>query len=237
MRMPEQPEVSNRTDLPYVTKSKEIILIINKMKTPLKIAIIGVTGNAGKRITAEALNRGHEVTGIARNIDGAAAKTNLTLKVGDVNNPYPLAEMLKGHDVIVSSIKFNDFDHDQLIEAIRLSGVKRYLIVGVASFLEVAPGITGLESGKLPDFLIPIARAAQKYLDILKSADDLDWTVLAPATQFIAGERTGKFRLGGHKLIIDENGKSSISFEDYAIALVNEIEEPHHVKDIFSVGY
>jgi putative NADH-flavin reductase len=211
--------------------------MLNYMKTPLKIAIIGATGNAGKRITEEALIRGHQVTGIARNIDGAALKTNLTLKVGDINNSYALAEILKGHDVVVSSVKFTDFDQDQLIKAIRLSGVKRYLVVGVASLLEVAPGLTGLDSGMFPDFLIPIARAAQKYVDLLHAADDLDWTVLAPATQFTPGERTGKFRLGGHEMIFDENHKSAISFEDYAIALLDEIEEPRHVKDIFSIGY
>jgi uncharacterized protein len=207
------------------------------MKTPLKIAIIGATGNVGKRITEEALDRGHQVTGIARTIDGIAARNNLTLKAGDINNPEPLARILKGHDLIVSSVNFTDYDHDQLIKAVRLSGVKRYLVVGGAGTLEVAPGITGLDSGMLPDFAVPVARAAQHYLNKLLSTKDLDWTVLAPAAAFTAGERTGKFRLGSHELIIDESGKSAISFEDYAIALLNEIETPRHLKDHFSLGY
>jgi putative NADH-flavin reductase len=207
------------------------------MKTSLKIALIGVTGNAGKRIAEEALNRGHQVTGIARNIDGIVPGNNLTLKVGQIDNPEALGATLKGHDLIVSSVKPTDFDHEQLIKAVRLSGVKRYLVVGGASSLEVAPGVSALDSGTLPDFVLPVARATENYLNILRSAKDLDWTVLSPGNEFIAGERTGKFRLGSHELIVDGNGKSSISFEDYAIALLDEIETPRHLKDYFSIGY
>jgi putative NADH-flavin reductase len=207
------------------------------MKTPLKIAIIGATGAVGKRITEEALNRGHLVTGIARTITGIPGRNGLTLKAGDISNPEALADMLKGHDLIVSSVKSVDFNADQLLRAIRLSGVKRYLAVGGAGSLEVAPGITALDAGTLPDFVLPAARGAQNFLNLLRTADDLDWTVLSPANEFTAGERTGKFRLGSHQLIVDENGKSAISFEDYAIALLDEIETPHHVKDRFSIGY
>jgi putative NADH-flavin reductase len=207
------------------------------MKTSLKIAIIGATGNAGKRITAEALNRGHHVTGIARSVDSVAPGENLTVLAGDINAPEALAGMLKGHDLIISSVKYTDYDHGQLINAVRLSGVKRYLVVGGASMLEVAPGITALDSGTLPDFVLPVARAAEDYLNLLRSADDLDWTVLAPGAEFTAGERTGKFRIGNHELIIDTNGKSAISFEDYAIGLLDEIETPRHLKDHFSIGY
>lgn len=207
------------------------------MKTSLKIAIIGATGNVGKRITKEALNRGHQVTGIARTIDGIAARNNLTLKVGDIKNPETLAGMLKGHDLVVSSVKFADFDPDQLIKVVRLSGIKRYLTVGGAGSLEVRPGVTALDTGLLPDFVVPAARGAQDFLNILRSVEDLDWTVLSPANEFLPGERTGKFRLGNDQLIIDENGRSAISFEDYAIALLDEIEEPRHLKSRFSIGY
>jgi putative NADH-flavin reductase len=207
------------------------------MKTSLKIAIIGATGNVGKRITEEALNRGHQVTGIARTIDGIAARNNLTLKVADIGNPEALAGILKGHDLVVSSVKSSDFDTDQLIKAVRLSGVKRYLAVGGAGSLEVRPGVTALDTGLLPDFVVPAARGAQDFLNVLRTVEDLDWTVLSPANEFLPGKRTGKFRLGGHELIIDENGKSAISFEDYAIALLDEIETPRHLKDHFSIGY
>jgi len=207
------------------------------MKTPLKIAIIGVTGNVGKRVAEEALNRGHQVTGIARTIDSIAVRNNLALLIGDIDDPEGLAAILKGHDLVVSSIKPTDFDHDKLIKAVRLSGVKRYLAVGGAGTLEVVPGVTGLDSGLFPDFVVPVAKSAQNYLDILRSSKDINWTVLAPGAEFTAGERTGKFRLGGHELISDENGKSAISFEDYAIALLDEIETPRHLKDYFSIGY
>ncbi len=207
------------------------------MKTPLKIAIIGITGNVGKRVAEEALNRGHQVTGIARTIDSIAVRNNLALLIGDIDDPEGLARILKGHDLVVSSIKPTDFNHDKLIKAVRLSGVKRYVVVGGAGTLEVAPGVTGLDSGLLPDFVVPVAKSAQNYLDILRSSKDINWTVLAPGAEFTAGERTGKFRLGGHELISDENGKSAISFEDYAIALLDEIETPRHLKDYFSIGY
>jgi putative NADH-flavin reductase len=207
------------------------------MKTSLKIAIIGATGNVGKRITEEALNRGHHVTGIARTIDGIAARNNLTLKVGDIGNPEALAGMLKGHDLVVSSVKSPDFDTDQLLKAVRLSGVKRYLAVGGAGSLEVKPGVTALDTGTLPDYVVPAARGAQNFLNVLRSVEDLDWTVLSPPFEFSAGERTGKFRLGNDQLIVDEKGKSAISFEDYAVALLDEIEEPRHLKKRFSIGY
>jgi putative NADH-flavin reductase len=207
------------------------------MKTSLKIAIIGATGNVGKRITDEALNRGHQVTGIARTVGDLSPRDNLTLKAGDTGNPEALAGMLKGHDLIVSSVKSADFDADQLIKAIRLSGVKRYLAVGGAGSLDVRPGVTALDTGTLPDFVVPAARGALNFLNVLRKIDDLHWTVLSPANEFLPGERTGKFRLGNHELIVDANGKSAISFEDYAIALLDEIETPRHLKDYFSIGY
>ncbi|WP_259065796.1 NAD(P)-dependent oxidoreductase [Mucilaginibacter sp. X4EP1] len=207
------------------------------MKTPLKIAIIGVSGNVGTRIADEALNRGHHVTGIARNIDNVPSKKNLELKVGEISNPEGLAKMLKEQDVIVSSVKPTDFDPDQLLKAVRLSGVKRYLVVGGAGTLEVSPGVSVLDSGKLPDFIAPASRAAQNYLNILRTTEDLDWTVLSPAFEFTAGQRTGHFRLGGDQVIEDENGKSAISFEDYAVALLDEIEEPRHLRGRFSIAY
>lgn len=207
------------------------------MKNPLKIAIIGVSGNVGKRIAEEALNRGHQVTGIARNIDSVAGRNNLSLKIGDINNPEALAGMLKGNDLVVSSVKYTDFDPGQLIQAVRHSGVKRWLVVGGAGSLEVSPGVTALDTGKLPDLVVPSARGAQNFLNILRSVEDLDWTVLSPAFEFTAGERTGKFRLGKDEIITDVNGKSAISFEDYAVALLDEIDEPHHLKERFSIGY
>jgi putative NADH-flavin reductase len=206
------------------------------MKTSLKIAIIGVSGNVGKRIAEEALNRGHLVTGIARRIDNITVRENLTLKVGEISNPEALGGILKGHDAVVSSVKYTDFDADQLLKAVRLSGVKRYLAVGGAGTLEISPGVTVLQSGKLPDFVVPSSRGAQKFLDMLRSVNDLNWTVLSPALDFSAGERTSKFRLGVDELITDEYGKSAVSFEDFAIALLDEIEDPRHLKSRFTIG-
>lgn len=207
------------------------------MEVSLKIAIIGMSGNVGTRIAEEALNRGHRVTGIARNIEKIAARKNLTLKAGEISNPEALAEMLKGHDAVVSSVKYTDFNPDQLIKAVRLSGVKRYLAVGGVGTMEVSPGITVLTAGMLPDSIVPTSKGAQHFLNILRSTEDLDWTVLSPALIFTGGKRTGKFRLGNDQLMVDENDKSAISFEDYAIALLDEIEQPQHLKSRFSIAY
>jgi uncharacterized protein len=207
------------------------------MKSSLKIAIIGATGNVGRRITDEALNRGHQVTGIAPGANGNAPQKNLILKDGDLRNPEALAKVLKGHDVVVSSVKYVDSDPHRLLEALRLAGIMRYLVVGGAATLEVKPGVTALASGATPDHMLPEARGAQQFLDVLRSTTDISWTVLTPPAEFSAGERKGQFRLGKNEWMVDKNGKSAISFEDFAVALLDEIENPQHLKDRFSIAY
>lgn len=202
----------------------------------MKIAIIGATGNVGQRIVTEALNRGHQVTGISRN-PGADERDNLELVKGDMNDSRAMAELLRGHDVVVSSVQFQGTDPNKLIEAVRQSGVKRYLVVGGASSLEFKPGVLVLDSGHVPDFALDEARSGVRFLEVLRGVTDLDWTFFSPAALFIPGERTGKFRLGKDAVIAGEDGKSWISFEDYAIAMLDEIEHPQHVKTRFTIGY
>lgn len=203
----------------------------------MKIAIIGISGNVGQRLSAEALNRGHQVTGIARNADAAEAQNNLKLVNGNADNPAALSEILKGHDIVISSVKFLASDPYKLIEAVRLSGVKRYLITGGASSLNFKDGVTVLESGHVPDWAIDEAKAGIRFLNILRGIDDVQWTFLSPSALFIQGERTGKFRLGKDDLLVSEDGKSSISFEDFSIAMIDEAENPKHVQTRFTVGY
>ncbi|QEC78903.1 NAD(P)-dependent oxidoreductase [Mucilaginibacter ginsenosidivorax] len=203
----------------------------------MKIAIIGISGNVGQRLSAEALNRGHQVTGIARNVDVVGVKGNLKLVNGNAADSVALSEILKGHDVVISSLKFETADPNKLIEAVRLSGVKRYLVVGGASSLNFKPGVTVLESGHVPDWAIGEAKAGVRFLDILHDVNDVQWTFLSPSALFTEGERTGKFRLGKDDLLIGENGKSSISYEDFAIALIDEVETPKHQQSRFTVGY
>ena len=207
----------------------------------MKIAHIGVTGNVGRRIADEALRRGHSVTGIARDTTKIEARPNLTLKSGDTGDPDSLAQLIAEHDVVISSVAFRLAVPHKLIEAVRKSGVKRYVIVGGASSLEVEPGgkrVIDMPAFKeRPEWLQNEARGGVEFLDILCSVSDLDWTFLSPAALITDGERTGKFRLGQNSLVKGEDGKSWISYEDYAVALLDEVESPKHIRDRFTVGY
>ncbi|HCD85935.1 NAD(P)-dependent oxidoreductase [Agrobacterium deltaense] len=201
-----------------------------------KIALIGASGNAGSRILKELSDRGHQVTAIARNPEKIASLPNVVAKKGDVFDQAGLSELLKGHDAVISSVHFTASDPATLIEAVRASGVQRYLVVGGAGSLEIAPGQRVVD---LPDFPAAYKAEATKgaeFLDILKQEKQLDWTFLSPSAEFVPGERTGKFRLGKDSLLSNDEG-SRISFEDYAIALVDEIEKPQHSRQRFTIGY
>lgn len=202
----------------------------------MKIALIGASGNAGSRIAAELSSRGHAVTAIARNADKIAKLPGVTPLAADIADTDALASALKGHDAIVSSVHFTASDPDQLIGAVKASGVKRYLVVGGAGSLEVAPSVKLVDTPQFPAQYKEEATKGGVFLDKLRGETDLDWTFLSPSAAFVPGERTGKFRLGGDALLTNEAG-SSISFEDYAIALADEIEAPKHSRQRFTVGY
>jgi hypothetical protein len=119
---------------------------------------------------------------------------------------------------------------------VKKAGVGRLIVVGGAGGLQIKPGVSLIESGYLPEPYLPIATSHVKALDLLKKSD-IDWTYFAPAGFFEPGERTGKFRLGKDELISNDKGESRISMEDYAIALVDELENPKHRKQRFSIGY
>jgi len=200
------------------------------------IALIGASGQAGSRLLKELSDRGHTVTAIARNPDKIAKLENVTVKQGDVFDPSALAALLKGHDAVISAVRFTASDPATLIEAVRASGVKRYLVVGGAGSLEVAPGKRLVDTPDFPAQYKAEALKGAEFLDLLRGEKQLDWTFLSPSAMFVAGERTGKFRLGKDTLLTNANG-SSISFEDYAIAMVDEIEKPAHSRQRFTVGY
>jgi putative NADH-flavin reductase len=153
-----------------------------------------------------------------------------------VSDQEGLAKLLKGHDAVISAVMFVASDPHKLVAAVRASGVKRYLVVGGAGSLEVSPGLKLIDTPNFPAEYKPESAAGNAFLDILCSVDDLDWTFLSPSAVFAPGERTGKFRVGQDQLLTSEKG-SSISFEDYAIALVDELEKPAHSRQRFTVGY
>jgi putative NADH-flavin reductase len=202
------------------------------------IALIGGTGNVGRRILAEALRRGHTVTVVARkpatDLDGAG----VSFVEGDIAaDPAGLGAKLGGHDVLVSSARFATVTAEHVLTTARAAGIRRVLVVGGAASLEVAPGVRLLDSPEFPAAYKSEAVPGAQFLAELTSVDDIDWTFLSPAAYFHAGERTGTFRLGGDAFMTDAEGKSAISYEDYAIALLDEIETPKHLKQRFSIAY
>ena len=203
----------------------------------MKIAVIGASGNAGSRITTELARRGHSVTAIARHPEKIASGANVTPTRGDVMDQAGLARLLAGHDAAISSVHFLDSDPVKLIGAARESKVGRYLVVGGAGSLEVAPGVRLVTTPGFPVAYKAEAEKGAAFLDLLRAETELNWTFLSPSALFTAGERTGKFRLGTDQLLIASDGKSSISFEDFAVALADEIERPAHIRQRFTVGY
>ena len=202
----------------------------------MKVALIGASGQAGSRILAELTRRGHSVTAIARHPEKIAAAPGVTAQKGDVYDKSGLAALLKGHDVVISSVHFSASDPKLLIETVHASGVKRYFVVGGAGSLEVAPGVKLIDTPQFPAMYKPEAAAGGAFLDLLRQEAALDWTFLSPSAVIAPGERTGKFRLGGDQLLTNDKG-SNISAEDYAIALVDELEKPAHSRRRFTVGY
>ena len=202
----------------------------------MKIALIGATGNAGSRILAELSRRGHAVTAIARNPEKVPELKGVTPRQADADDVAGLAAALRGHEVVISAVHFSASDPNKLIEAVHAAGVGRYLVVGGAGSLEVAPGVKLIDTPEFPAIYKAEAAAGGAFLDLLRRETRLDWTFLSPSALFVAGKRTGKFRLGGDQLLTNEKG-SSISFEDYAVAMADEIEKPVHSRQRFTVGY
>ncbi|QDP20953.1 NAD(P)-dependent oxidoreductase [Bradyrhizobium cosmicum] len=203
----------------------------------MKIAVAGASGRAGSEITKELARRGHTVTAIARNPENIAALPNVTPTKGDVLDQAGLAKLWAGHDAAVSSVHFLASDPLRLIGAAKESKVGRYLVVGGAGSLEVAPGVKLVTTPGFPAEYKAEAEKGGAFLDLLRQEKDLNWTFISPSALFIEGERTGKFRLGTDQLLADASGKSWISFADYAIALADEIERPAHARQRFTVGY
>ncbi len=209
----------------------------------MKIALIGATGMIGQRILAEALSRGHDVTAIARNTNSLTPSDHVKVVAGDVLDVAAMAAAVRGHDAVVDAASPPQDDPDflvrapqALVAALKQAGVSRLIIVGGAGSLEVAPGLRLYDTPEFPEAWRPSARAHGAALDELRGVD-LDWTFISPAAMIMPGERTGKFRVGGDQLMTDDKGESNISAEDYAVALLNELEQPKYVRRRMSVAY
>lgn len=203
----------------------------------MKVALIGATGKAGSRVLKELLERGHEVTAIVRHPENVPAHPKVR-PAGTDGSEASLAVAISGHDAVISSVRFVDLDPDTLVPAVRKSGVKRYLVVGGAGSLKHPDGIEEARRPEFPEPFRPNSLRGGDLLNMLKAGDDLDWTFISPPRMFVPGERTGKFRYGRDDMLMTPEGvPTSISFEDMAVAIVDEMEKPRHLRQRFTIGY
>lgn len=215
-----------------------------------KITLFGATGTIGSRILREALDRGHQVTAVVRDpakLDGQTHQ-NLTVVTGDILDPASVTEAAKGQDVVVSAVGGGDGpghlatiepSAKSLVAGVRAAGADapRLIAVGGAGSLRTPDGKQVWDADGLPEFLLQIMHAHGDALDFYRTVSDVDWTNLSPAAKIEPGERTGTYRTETENLILDAEGNSRISAEDYAVALVDEIERPQHAGERFTVGY
>jgi putative NADH-flavin reductase len=212
----------------------------------MKIAVFGATGNIGSRIITEALNRGHDVTAIMRHPENyTLAEPHLYVAKGDIFRTQDVEAAVFNHDAVVSAYNFTKGATpstivevaEPLLNGLKQAGVKRLIVVGGAGSLEVAPGLQLVDSPGFPEEFKPSALAHCDALKVYQKENELDWTYISPAAFIEPGERTGNFKTGHDKLITDESGKSHISMEDFAAAIVDELMNPQHVRERFTVGY
>ncbi len=202
-----------------------------------KIAIIGATGRAGSQLLEEALRRGHTVTAIARNTDKLAARPGVTVKQVDALEADALQHAVSGSDVVISAAHFATLPASAVLGPVKKAGVKRLLVVGGAGSLLLPDGSRVIDSPGFPAEYKAEASAGAAFLDVLRQEQELDWTFLSPSALFDGTERTGQFRLGQDHLLVSDDGQSSISFADFAIAMIDEVETPKHSRQRFTVGY
>jgi putative NADH-flavin reductase len=210
----------------------------------LKIALFGSTGRIGTRILNEALGRGHKVTAIVRDASQQTVKRpNLEYKTGDVLKPESVAIATKGSDAVISAYGPGAGDANQivtaaqaLVEGVGTNHPMRLIVVGGAGSLEVSPGVQLVDTPDFPPAYKKLALAHRDALEIIRKAP-FDWTYVSPSAEIDEGSRTGHFRTGANQLLIDPGGQSRISMEDFAVAILDEVEKPKFSRARFTVGY
>ena len=213
------------------------------------VLLIGATGFVGSAVLNELVSRGNKVTAVVRNIEKLAKSDLVNAVKEDVANVDAIAKLAEGKDAIISAYNPGWTNPDiatlitenypKILEAAKKSGVERLLIVGGAGTLFCAPGLRVVDSGAIPEEIMGGVRPlGDFYLNTLMNENDIDWVFFSPAGVFDQqGKKTGNYRLGKDDLIVDAEGNSHISVQDYADAMVNELEKPAHHKERFTIGY
>lgn len=214
-----------------------------------KVTLIGASGFVGTALLNELLSRGHMVKAIVRNPKKIQVTNDkLTVKAADVSDKSTLVELCKGSDVVISAYNpgwnnpsiYNDTlkNYPIILNSVKEAKVERLLIVGGAGTLFCAPGLRVVDSGAIPDAIMGgVKSLGEFYLNTLMKEDQLDWVFFSPAGLLEDGKRTGTFRLGKDDLIVDKEGQSHISVQDYAMAMIDEMEKKVHHKERFTIGY
>lgn len=214
-----------------------------------KVAVIGATGFVGTQVVKELANRGYSVEAIVRDISKVSENANVTAKSVNVNNTDELAEALQGNDAVINTFNagwtnpnlYNDFLNGSrnIEKAVEKSGVKRFITVGGAGSLFI-DGNQIVDGSDFPADIKPGALAARDYLNEIKQNETLDWTFFSPAIEMhpgTAGIRKGVYKTALENPVFDENGRSVLSVEDVAVALVDELEQNKFLKKRFTAGY
>lgn len=202
----------------------------------MKVAVLGASGRAGSEITKELAARGHQVTAIARKPEAIPAAAGVTPSQGDASDPAALAGLIAGHDAVISALHF-DVDAATLLGALKQAGVPRLLVTGGAASLLLPDGSRVIDSPDFPEEWKGIAQGGITFLEALKGETTVDWTFFSPAALIFEGPRTGAYRPGTDHLLMDAEGESKISFADYAIAMVDELEQHRHSRARFTAAY
>jgi uncharacterized protein len=208
----------------------------------MRIIVFGANGRQGSRLVNEALERGHDVTAAVRSEDRApSVDPRAAVVVADALDADRVAEVSAGHDAAVNATG-GPGTHAKvaraLLDGLARAGVPRLVIVGGASSLEVAPGVRLFDTPEFPDEYKPEAASGIESLDVYRSAETpVEWTYVSPGALLAPGERTGSYRTGGERLLVGEDGSSAISMEDFAIALLDEVENPKHPNERFTAAY
>jgi len=213
----------------------------------MKIALIGATGFVGSAILQEALERGHEVTAIVRHPEKLPPHARLHPQKGDVYNADDVARMVAGHEAVISAFNPGWANPDiynlqvkgtqAIINGVKKAGIKRLLLVGGAGSLEVKPGVQALDLPGFPAEYKQGALATREALNLLRKEAGLDWSFLSRSADPVPGRGTGKCRSGGDQMLSGADGQSRISTQDYAVAMIDEVERPAHIRQRFTVGY
>jgi hypothetical protein len=204
----------------------------------MKVAVLGASGKGGSEITKELVARGHEVIAIARHAEKLPSGAGIEQRPGDASDAAALPGLIKGADAVISCLHF-DVTADIILGAVKAAGINRLLVMGGAASLKNADGVRLFDAPGFPENIKPIVIGGIHFLDALREEKDVDWTFFSPAMVIFEGPRQGpgSFRLGKDDLVTDANGESKISYADYAIAMVDELEQHNHSRSRFTVGY